>query len=95
MRFNAYNRKIHYWTGLVMALPLLVIISTGVLLQTKKHWAWVQPAEQRGTGTSPAIGLEGILASVRGVREHAVQGWDDVNRIDVRPGFSPSTAGRT
>lgn len=69
-----------------MGLPVLVIISTGLLLQAKKHWTWVQPAEQRGTGTSPVIDLEGMLASVRGVPQLGVAGWDDVNRIDVRPG---------
>jgi len=37
------------------------------LLQLKKHWNWVQPQEQRGTGTSPTLDLEGVLASVRGV----------------------------
>jgi hypothetical protein len=52
----------------------------------KKHWAWVQPVEHRGTGTIPAIGLEGILASLKTVPEMKVESWNDVNRLDVRPG---------
>ncbi len=86
MRFNRLNRKIHYWATAFIALPLLVIIGSGLLLQIKKHWSWVQPVEQRGTGTSPKLDFEGILASVRGVPELGVTGWDDVNRLDVRPG---------
>lgn len=86
MHINVLNRRIHYWVGAVIALPVLVIIGTGLLLQVKKQLTWVQPAEQRGTGTSPQLDLEGILASVRGVKELNVKSWDDVNRLDVRPG---------
>lgn len=86
MRFNLLNRKVHYWATAFIALPVVVMICSGLLLQMKKQWTWVQPAEQRGTGTSPRIGLEEILASVRAVPELGVTGWDDVNRLDVRPG---------
>lgn len=86
MSFNLLNRKIHYWVGAVCALPVLVIIVTGLMLHVKKHWHWVQPAEHRGTGKTPQIGLEEILAAVRTVPELGVHGWEDVNRLDVRPG---------
>ncbi|MFO7652689.1 MAG: PepSY domain-containing protein [Candidatus Krumholzibacteriia bacterium] len=86
MRFNGLNRKFHYWTSVVVAVPVLVVIGSGLLLQVKKQWAWVQPVEHRGTGTVPAIGLEGILASVQDLPELGVAGWEDVDRLDVRPG---------
>jgi uncharacterized iron-regulated membrane protein len=86
MNLNVANRKIHYWGSLIVALPLLVIIGSGVLLQLKKQWDWVQPKELRGTGTTPALDLEQVLAAVQGVPGLNVQGWDDVNRLDVRPG---------
>jgi hypothetical protein len=86
MRFNVLNRKIHYWVSPFIAIPVLVILGSGLLLQLKKHWSWVQPVEQRGTGSAPVIDLEGILASVRKTSELNVAGWDDINRIDVRPG---------
>lgn len=86
MHLNALNRKIHYWATVVVALPVLVIIGSGLMLQLKKHWSWVQPEEKRGTGTSPRIDLEGVLAAVQRESGLNVAGWDDVNRIDVRPG---------
>jgi uncharacterized iron-regulated membrane protein len=86
MNLNVANRKIHYWGSLFVALPLLVIIGSGLLLQMKKQWAWVQPKELRGTGTTPALDLDGVLAAVQGVPGLNVAGWDDVNRLDVRPG---------
>jgi uncharacterized iron-regulated membrane protein len=84
--FNILNRKVHYWASIVVALPLLVMIASGLLLQAKKQWTWVQPAELRGTGTRPVLDLEGILASLEVAPGMGVSSWDDVNRLDVRPG---------
>jgi uncharacterized iron-regulated membrane protein len=86
MNLNRLNRKVHYWASMIIALPVLVIISSGLLLQIKKQWSWVQPATQRGSGASIMVDFEGILASVRGLSELGVTGWSNVNRLDVRPG---------
>jgi hypothetical protein len=84
--FNVLNRKVHYWASAIVAIPLLVMITSGLLLQAKKQWAWVQPAEHRGTGSSPVLSLDDVLNRVKGVPEMHVKSWDDVNRLDVRPG---------
>jgi len=84
MAFNVLNRKVHYWVGFGAALPMLVMILSGLLLQAKKQSTWVQPAEIRGTGTMPAIGLDAVLAAVKTVPGMNVQSWDDVNRLDMR-----------
>ena len=86
MSFNVLNRKIHYWISFGAALPMLVMIGSGLMLQSKKHWAWVQPVEYRGTGTVPVIDLHGVLEVLKTVPEMNVRSWDDVNRLDVRPG---------
>lgn len=86
VNFNVLNRKTHYWASFAIAVPMLVMIASGLLLQMKKQWDWVQPPEQRGTGSTPVLDLEAILASVKTVTEMQVTGWDDVNRLDVRPG---------
>ncbi|MCU0289672.1 MAG: PepSY domain-containing protein [Acidobacteria bacterium] len=85
MKFGKLNRKIHYWTGVIMALPALVIICSGIMLQMKKHWDWVQPTEHRGKGTVPNLDLEGILTVVKNIPELGVKEWNDINRLDVRP----------
>lgn len=86
MRFNVLNRKVHYWGSIAIALPMLVMIASGLLLQFKKQWTWVQPQEHRGTGREPVLGFDEILARVRELPEMNVKSWDDVNRMDVRPG---------
>lgn len=84
MHFNVLNRKVHYWASFLVALPVLIIISSGILLQMKKQWNWVQPPEIRGTGKIPAIGFGEIMATLQGTPSLNVSGWDDVARIDVR-----------
>jgi hypothetical protein len=86
LSFNVLNRKVHYWASAIAAVPLIVMICSGLLLQAKKQWAWVQPPERRGTGTIPALSLEQVLDQVKRVPEMNVESWADVNRLDVRPG---------
>ncbi|MEZ5320038.1 MAG: PepSY domain-containing protein [Vicinamibacterales bacterium] len=86
MTFNVLNRKIHYWLGAAIALPLGVIIATGLLLQIKKQWSWVQPPEQKRAVEAPALALPAVLEIVRAVPHLGVTGWHDVDRVDVRPG---------
>lgn len=86
MHFNVANRKIHFWAGFIAAIPVLVIIASGLLLQAKKQWDWVQPPEHRGTGTLPQVDFDDIMKTLRGVTSLGVTGWDDVDRLDVRPG---------
>jgi hypothetical protein len=84
LSIKVLNRKIHYWVAFGAAAPLLVMILSGLLLQAKKQSAWVQPPEQQGTGTEPAIDFPGILDAVKTVPGMNVTGWDDINRLDVR-----------
>ena len=85
MKFNLLNRKIHYWASAAVAVPVLLVIVTGILLQTKKYVSWIQPAEMRGAGGEPQISLPEVLAIARTVPEAEIETWDDVNRLDVRP----------
>lgn len=85
MKANVRNRRVHYWVAAVALVPLAVMITSGLLLQLKKHWAWVQPVEHRGTGTAPQIGLDEMLRAAQTVAGMDVRSWDDVNRVDVRP----------
>jgi uncharacterized iron-regulated membrane protein len=84
MHFNVLNRKVHFWASATIAVPLLIIICTGIILQLKKHWAWVQPPEQQGSVTAPAIELTRVLESLKRDPRLGVTSWDDVNRLDVR-----------
>ena len=86
MRLNKASRLAHRWATVVVAVPLLIMVVTGVMLQWKKEATWVQPATQRGVGTVPTVGFDNVLASVVAVEEAGIASWDDVDRLDVRPG---------
>src|SRR5687768_11971714 len=87
MSKNGLNRKLHYWGAATIALPLLLLIGSGLLLQMKKHWAWVQPVEHRGSTKAPVIELSDILRASKGHRHPnvAVESWEDIKGLDVRP----------
>jgi uncharacterized iron-regulated membrane protein len=85
MKFSALNRKLHRWVAIAVALPAAVILTTGILLQLKKTFPWVQPPEQRGSGSAPMLSFDQILRACQEVREAEVKTWDDINRLDVRP----------
>ncbi len=80
------NRKLHRLGAIVFALPILVILGSGVFLQLKKEWAWVQPPTAQGSGGDPTLAFDDILAAARSVAEARVETWEDVDRLDVRPG---------
>ena len=85
MRLSILSRRLHRWGALLTALPLLLVIGSGLLLQVKKQVPWVQPAEQRTPVETPAIGWDLILAAARAMPEAGVTGWGDIDRVDVRP----------
>ena len=80
-----WTRKLHRWGAILIALPLLVMVGAGILLQLKKASDWIQPPTRSGTGDAPEIGFDRILAAARTVPEATVQTWRDVDRLDVRP----------
>jgi uncharacterized iron-regulated membrane protein len=84
MNLNLLNRKIHYWVSFAFALPLLIIVLSGLVLQVKKQWSWAQPPEQRGSAHVPSIDFDRLLgAAVESVP--GTQEWSDVHRVDIRP----------
>lgn len=86
MRLNILTRRLHRWGAIAIGLPIVLVICTGLLLQTKKQLPWVQPAEQRTDATVPAVEWGYVLAAARGIPEAGVESWADIDRVDVRPG---------
>lgn len=82
---RVWNRKLHRWGAAFVAIPFLIVISTGLLLQLKKQIPWVQPKETKGIVGVPALSLPMILELAATVPHAGIQKWDDIDRIDVRP----------
>lgn len=82
---RVWNRRLHRWGAAAIALPFVVVIVTGLLLQVKKQVSWVQPPEMRTAVRVPQVPFDRILEQARSVPEAAVATWDDIDRVDVRP----------
>lgn len=85
MKLPLLNRKVHRWGAVLIALPLLVVVVSGLMLQVKKQSTWVQPQTQKGSGKTPTLGMGQLLDTLKGVPEAEVGGWEHVDRVDVRP----------
>lgn len=84
---NWLTRKLHRWGAIITAIPLLIVILSGLLLQVKKQVEWVQPASQKGSVTEGEFptSLQSLLTVAKSVPEAEIASWSDVDRIDVRP----------
>lgn len=82
---NKWSRKLHRWGSIATALPLLIVLVTGVLLMLKKDVAWIQPPTADAPGGPPAVAFDAILAAAAAVPEAQIQSWADIDRLDVRP----------
>jgi uncharacterized iron-regulated membrane protein len=86
MKAKILNRKLHRWAAIVTALPVLVVILSGIILQLKKEFDWVQPPTMKGAGKELAISFDKILDIAKTVPEAGIKEWQDIKRLDVRPG---------
>ena len=86
--WNWWSRKLHRWGAILTLLPMLLVIISGLLLQVKKQVTWVQPKTVSGAakGEPPVADWRSILDAASGVKEAEISSWDDVDRLDVRPG---------
>jgi len=80
-------RKIHRWGALLIALPFLIVLITGLFLQVKKEFSWIQPPSQKGSISyqTPEVGFDRILEISKSDSEANISSWEDVDRLDVRP----------
>ncbi len=86
MKASILNRKLHRWGAILAALPVLIVVCTGILLQLKKEWEWIQPGTVAGEGTELELSFDRILAICATAKEAGIESWAQVDRLDVRPG---------
>lgn len=81
---NRFFRKWHRWISIVIALPFIITLSTGILLATRGFNSWVQP-DYPSPKSSLAISFPQILDAARSIPEAKIQDWKDISQIDIRP----------
>ncbi len=84
-RWRNFVRQFHRYGAILVALPFLLVICTGILLLLKKEVAWIQPPSAKGTAKVPSISWEALLEAVRSRPEARMESWDDIQRLDIQP----------
>ena len=79
-------RLIHYWTSLPLLFTVFIIAVTGTVLALKKDFAALQPPTQAGSSPGDLRRpISDLLAAASKVPGQESIGWQDVERIDLRP----------
>ena len=82
---NKWTRKLHRWGAVLIAVPLLIVILTGLLLQLKKQLPWVQPPMQTGSVSEPVVDWATMVQACVADSQAGIKSWADIDRLDVRP----------
>jgi uncharacterized iron-regulated membrane protein len=85
VKLHVLMRKLHRWGSLIILLPFLIVILSGIFLLLKKEVGWIQPPTQKGESKIPTITFDQMLNVARTVPEAEVSAWSDIDRIDLRP----------
>ena len=56
-----------------------------MLLLVKKEFEWIQPTTVKTSARVSTLTLEQILVSVQSISELDIKGWQDIDRLDIRP----------
>lgn len=85
-RISRWNRLAHRWVAIVIAIPMIFVIVTGIFLQVRKPVDWIQPPTANGSQQyEPTVALERVLSQVKAVPEMQVTDWSDIKLLDLRP----------
>ena len=84
-KLRQFSRQTHLWLALLILIPSVIVIGSGILLQVKKQSDWIQPPTQKGQAKQPSIQFEKVLAVSSSIPELNVTSWEQIDRLDVRP----------
>lgn len=82
-------RKLHYWGSAIAAIPILIVLVTGILLLVKNQVPWLHPpVSQLGqpSAETPRISFDEILATSLQYPETGINDFTDMHRLEVWPG---------
>tara|TARA_B100000965_G_scaffold261701_1_gene220753 strand:+ start:705 stop:1205 length:501 start_codon:yes stop_codon:yes gene_type:complete len=85
LSFKKKIRQIHFWISPIVIIPIIIMVSSGILLQLKKQSNWIQPNVETVSSSKPIM-LQSYLDAVSTIEEANISSWDDIERIDIRPG---------
>lgn len=86
MKLKKFSTTVHYWGSVVIIIPFLIVLGSGLLLQVKKEFTWIQPKTIKTKHRDLTLTFDRILIAAKTVKEAKIRSWKDVKLLDVRPG---------
>jgi uncharacterized iron-regulated membrane protein len=86
MNLRKFSLSIHYWGSAIIVIPLIIVLGSGLLLQVKKEFTWIQPKTMKTKYRDLTLDFNTILTVAKTVEQAQIQSWKDVKLLDVRPG---------
>ncbi len=86
MKIRKINTKLHYWGSALIIIPFSIVLLSGILLQVKKEFTWIQPKTVKTKYRELTLSFDKILEAAISVENVGVKSWKDVKLLDVRPG---------
>lgn len=86
MKFNpGILRRMHRTAALCIAGPLLIIVSTGLILHLRKESSWIEPPEVGVPGSAFELSVNQIPNGARRALPDKIRGWEDVDSVNIQP----------
>jgi hypothetical protein len=84
---NRWFRKSHRYISLVIALPILITVSTGVVLMMRGQFSYIQPTNLKGSQPliAPRVSIETVLQVLQRTPQSEVTSWNDVDSLIFSP----------
>ena len=86
MNWKKINTNIHYWGSAIVIVPLIIVLCSGLLLQVKKEFEWIQPKTMKTEYRDLTLTFDQILEVSKTVKQTNIKSWKDIKLLDVRPG---------
>ncbi len=80
-------RRLHQWAALLVAIPAVWIITSGIALHFRGQIEWLQPSVRAGSrpGAMPTVTMDRVVLSVRSLPLAQIGSWSDVASMDIVP----------
>ena len=85
MNWRKLHTNIHYWGASLIIIPFIIILCSGILLQVKNEFNWIQPKTEKiekSNSNKISLTLKQILQSAMSIQETKISSWKDIKDIN-------------
>ena len=77
--------KYHFWIALIVMVPWLFVVGSGIVLQLRHEIPGVNPELERGSSSTPVLEYQAVLDIAKAIPELKVKGWSNIWRVYTYP----------